>query len=105
MSMYSRRQSDNNSDVESGSNLGHHANHAGNSSTYITEKNNNNQNAQKSKKNMSKVDKSKFKKQVKKFPELKMAANGEYRNSNHTMLTDDDQNLNVSYFKSSSFIY
>jgi len=32
----------------------------------------------------------------KKFPELKLMINGEYRNSNNTLSSDDDANLAVS---------
>lgn len=46
---------------------------------------------------MMKVDKQKYKKNQKKFPELKMAIGGEYRNSNNTMLSEDEM-LNVSIF-------
>lgn len=74
MSLYSRRPSDNNSDVETGSNFGYH--HIANTSAYITNEKNK---VSQSNKQIQKVDKniSKMKKTVKKFPELKMIINGE----------------------------
>jgi hypothetical protein len=72
--------------VDSGSGLGNiPVNQVGNSSTYVTEKNKNNQ-----KTKLMKVDKNKLKKNPKKFPELKMVVNGDYRNSNYTMFSDDE---------------
>ena len=41
-------------------------------------------------KKLHKVDKNKFKKNAKKFPELKMVVNGDYRSSNYTMSSDDE---------------
>lgn len=46
---------------------------------------------------LMKVDKTKLTKKnpKKQFPDLKMMANGEHRNSNYTMFSDDEQ-FNVS---------
>jgi hypothetical protein len=35
---------------------------------------------------------------IKKFPELKLMVNGEARNGNNTLSSDDEMNLAVSYF-------
>ena len=41
--------------------------------------------------NKTKIDKKKFAQyQAKKFPELKMVVNGDYRSSNYTMSSDDE---------------
>ena len=48
------------------------------------------------KSNKNKIDKKKFAQyQAKKFPELKMMVNGDYRSSNYTMSSDDEV-FNVS---------
>lgn len=97
--MYSRKHSENASEGDSGSNFGLPvAQQIGNSSTYVTEKPNNNQKSMK----LMKVDKSKLKKnQKKQFPDLKMMVNGDHRNSNYTMFSEDEQ-FNVSNFHFSS---
>lgn len=90
LSQYSRRNSDNASDVDNGgsSGLGNISmNQIGNSSTYVTNKNQPN-------KKFHKLDKNKFKKQPKKFPELPKGQ-GDFRNSNQTMSSDDEV-FNVS---------
>jgi hypothetical protein len=77
LSQYSRRNSDNASDVEHG---------PGNSqttSTYVNQK-------QFHPKKKHKVDKKKLQAGGKKFPELKMMVNGDYRSSNYTMSSDDE---------------
>ena len=64
-------------------------NQVGNSSTYVTNKAGQN-------KKFHKFDKKKFKKNVKKFPELsKMGSGNEHRNSNYTM-SSEDEIFNVS---------
>ena len=66
-------------------------NQVGNSSTYVTNTKGTGQN-----KKFHKLDKNKFKKNSKKFPELKMGGgNNDYRNSNYTMSSDDEV-FNVS---------
>ena len=60
----------------------------GNQSTYVTSKH-----QQPPAKKKTKVDKKKL--NSKKFPELKMMVNGDYRSSNHTMSSDDEV-FNVS---------
>jgi len=60
----------------------------GNQSTYVTSK-------QQPPKKKNKVEKKKL--NSKKFPELKMMVNGDYRSSNHTMSSDDEV-FNVSSF-------
>lgn len=59
----------------------------------MTEKQNKNQKSMK----LMKVDKTKLTKKnpKKQFPDLKMMANGDHRNSNYTMFSDDEQ-FNVS---------
>lgn len=79
LSQYSRRNSDNASDVEMG---------PGSQSTYVNQK-------QFHTKKKHKVDKKKLHHQGKKFPELKMMVNGDYRSSNYTMSSDDEV-FNVS---------
>ena len=48
-------------------------------------------------KKKNKIDKSKIHKGAKKFPELKMMVNGDYRSSNYTMSSDDEV-FNVSTY-------
>ena len=88
LSQYSRRNSDNASDVEVGSGIGG-INTVGNTSTYAAQKHFN------AAKKKHKVDKKKLGNQAKKFPELKMMVNGDYRSSNYTMSSDDEV-FNVS---------
>ena len=88
LSQYSRRNSDNASDVEVGSGIGG-INTVGNTSTYNAQKHFN------VAKKKHKVDKKKIGHHAKKFPELKMMVNGDYRSSNYTMSSDDEV-FNVS---------
>ena len=69
----------------------------GNTSTYAAQKQFN------VAKKKHKVDKKKIGQQGKKFPELKMMVNGDYRSSNYT-LSSDDEDYNVSLIDS-SFIF
>lgn len=59
----------------------------GGGSTYAALKNH--------KKKQHKIDKKKITNHDKKFPELKMLVNGDYKSSNHTMSSDDEV-FNVS---------
>ena len=77
--------------MEVGSGMGGPGNmqHIGNSSTYVTQK-------QKQKmKNKQAFGMGKKYAGAKKFPELKMVVNGDYRSSNYTMSSDDEV-FNVS---------
>jgi hypothetical protein len=88
LSQYSRRNSDNASEVEvvPGVQGSQYVNHK----HLIAKKKN-------------KIDKSKIKQGGKKFPELKMMVNGDYRSSNYTMSSDDEV-FNVSFFNNLYFL-
>lgn len=57
-----------------------------------------------SKSNGKSLDKKKALPQ-KKFPELKLMINGEYRNGNNTLSSDDDMNLAVSFCECLTVIF